>query len=902
MSGLNPQDFELLNGGGTLVVPTAQRAAAVRLAYDRMQVRTGERVWATPRVLPWSAWLEHGLDEARSLGREVPRRLSRVETWWLWRGALHAACTEDLAVLWPDGLIDAVRRATLLLEDHGIELREPITPEMTVLRRAQTHFSAACGQRGAIWSASWRACSPYLQLTSPTRLAGFEELGPARARWLRERGVLGPEGRRSVRETGRDLRVRILRDPEEEARAAADWCAQQLEADGAARLLVVAPRLRESRHRWLRAFAQRFGTARLIEPADLQEEVATGGMQAADAFAIEGGEPLAGYALVDVALQLLSLAAGEHEFTMLSAVLRSPYLSDAERSERLRIDAWLRQQNVDPGQAQLPSLFEIMGRVLGESAARLLQGLLQPLERLPDDGFAATRAPPAVWARRFAQRLQRAGWPGAPLDSAEQQQRVRFEELLGEVATLADPVSLSAASACTLLRQLTQRTAFEPATDDAPVTLTSELGDPVARYDGIWVAGLTADTWPEVLRPDPMIPFGLQRAAAMPGADPGAALERATRALQDWRQATPCLVLSYPESEGDVANDPSPLLQELVATGAASQHGRAASAPFDLGAWLSQSAPTLERFLDDRGPAWPDGRALRGGARLLELQALCPFRAFAELRLEAGTLSEPVPGIAPMVRGQVLHRALELFWSEIGNSVNLHARREELPELARLHIERALQEAHVQVPGGLDSRLMRHEAQRNAELFKRLVEWELARGEFEVAALEKAEIHGNGHAGLQLRLDRIDRLRGGELIIFDYKTGNAEPFKPHEERLRRPQLPAYAVATGPRTAAVAALYLTRAGIKARGVSDRGDRLAGMRLLKADQPDWAGLLERWRTGLGALLVEFLAGEARVSPLPGACDFCHLRAACRVQLAPVTEPAEEPAEENSEGETP
>jgi hypothetical protein len=76
----------------------------------------------------------------------------------------------------------------------------------------------------------------------------------------------------------------------------------------------------------------------------------------------------------------------------------------------------------------------------------------------------------------------------------------------------------------------------------------------------------------------------------------------------------------------------------------------------------------------------------------------------------------------------------------------------------------------------------------------------------------------------------------------------------------------------------------------------------MRLLKADQPDWAGLLERWRTGLGALLVEFLAGEARVSPLPGACDFCHLRAACRVQLAPVTEPAEEPAEENSEGETP
>lgn len=901
MLELYPQDFEFLSNQGTLVVPTAQRAAAVRLAYDVMQLRSGARAWATPRVLPWSAWLELGLDEARARGVEVPRRLSRVEAWWLWRDAVRAACVEDLAVLSPDGLVDAVRRAALLLEDYGVRLREPMTAEAAVLLQAQAAFNGACTERGALWSSSWRACAPFIERASATRLAGFDELGPARARWLGQIGVSGLEGGRAAVHLapGASLpSVHALREPEQEARAAADWCAQRLEADPSARLLVVVPRLQEQRHRWLRAFARRFEASALLAAGfDPAHRGAGPAGTSASEIAIEGGAALSGYALIDLALRLLVTAAGEHDFAHLSAVLRSPYLGDADRTERLRIDLWLREQNVDPAAAHLPGLYEAMSRGLGEAAAARLRALLAPFEP-PSEELAPwdSRNNAAQWARRFAQRLEQAGWPGSTLASPEQQQRVRFEELLGEMSALSEPASLEPHAAIALLRQLAENTAFEPATDDPPVTLTSDLADPIVRYDGIWVAGLTAGTWPESPRADPMIPYGVQRAAGMSSADPVAPLRRAERALRAWGQAARHLVLSYPQTEGDVRHDPSPLLDAAAGFGAAGREDDATpiAPPFDAAAWLAERAPGPECFADERGPAWPAGAPLRGGARLLELQALCPFRAFAELRLGARPLPEPGPGIAPMVRGQILHRALELFWSEIRDSSALRARREELIGLARGCVERALHEANARVPGGLDGRLVRHEADRNVRLLEGLIEWELTRDPFEVAFLEKSETYASGTAGLSLRVDRIDRLADGNLIIFDYKTGRPETFRAHEERPRRPQLPAYAVVTGARAAAVTALYLTREGLRLRGAADRDGRLPGLKAPAPELPDWTTLLERWRGALDGLLEEFLTGDARVQPLPDACGHCHLRLACRVRAESGIESPGESAE--------
>jgi ATP-dependent helicase/nuclease subunit B len=878
---LTPEIFDHLRRGGTLVVPSAQRAAALRLAYAAARLAEGVQVWATPEVLPWGAWLVRGLDEARARGVPVPRRLARAEEWWLWREAVRAACTDDLAVLWPDGLADTVRRAVLLLEDFGLALGDAATPETAVLLRAQAHFRRRCEQLQALWSSSWCACSDYLALKAPTRLTGFGEIGPARRAWLDRLGVKW-EAPLTTRTPALALEVRAMDDPDREAATAAQWCAEQLERDPTARLLLIVMRLPEQRHRWLRALTQRMDHRQILSPASPS---AAGSDESA--VALEGGQPLADYALVTLALQLLALAAGQIEFASLSAVLRSPYLPFAARDSRLRLDVWLRERNVEIRADRLRTLIEPAGRALGEGTAEALRALLQALDLTAIDPPVPAHAQVADWARRFAQVLERAGWPGEQLTSAEQQIRMRFEELLGELAAISiEQAPLAPVQALVQLRQLAASTAYEPASDDVPVTLTSDLSDPIARYDGIWVAGLTADVWPQPLRFDPLIPWAVQRAAGMPMADPAAPLRLAEQTLRQWRRVTDRLVLSFARSEADLPNDPSPLLHEAL--GHPISNPIAAVAPFELESWLATRAPGLEAVNDATGLPWPTGQALRGGTKLLELQALCPFRAYAQLRLDAQPLPEPAPGIDPSVRGQILHRALELFWGAIGDAATLHARRSELVVLTRESIDRALLEAQRRAPGGLDPQLLSREAMRDERLFELLIEWELARDPFEIEALERTQAIAIGDASLRLRLDRIDRLPDGRLIVFDYKSGADEPFDALAEHLRRPQLPAYALATGERTAAVTALYLTRLGLKLRGVADRAGRLGELKPPRDDEPAWPALQQRWRAQLTELAQQFLRGDAAVDPLPKACDYCHLRTLCRIQLAPATEP--------------
>jgi probable DNA repair protein len=861
------------------VVPSPQRATAVRLAYGARQLSSDLRVWSTPDVLPWGAWLARSLDEARGRGLTVPRRLSNAEQWSLWSEAVNTACEQELEVLHPEGLVEAVRRSRQLLEDYGREAPDVGSPETTVLLRAGAHFRARCDALRALTASSWRDCSPYVEVRRPTRLAGFSQIGAARRAWLERLGVAIDTDPELNATPIRPTTVRALADPEREASAAAQWCAEWLERDPTARLLLVVPHLDEQRHRWQRALSQRL---------DYDAILAAGTVEPGNVVAFEGGRPLADYALVQLALRLLALAVGQGDFAGLSAVLRSPYLPAAGREARLRFELWLRERNVELQGIPSVSLCDVAARQLGRSTTDALRPLWRALEPATDL-LTPSMVPAGDWARRFAEVLERCQWPGDSLTSEEQQTRIRFEELLGELASIAiGPRPLRAAQALALLQQLAVRTAFAPATDDVPVTVTADLNDPIVRYDGIWVAGLSAERWPQPLRPDPLIPWALQRAAAMPEADPDAPLVAAERALRQWRRAGGELVLSYAASDADLQHEPSSLLS---AVGSAAPEPRETCATeFELESWLAGCAPRLETVPDLAGSSWPAGETPPGGTRLLELQALCPFHAFAELRLAAEPLREPAPGIDPALRGQILHDALELFWQRLANAVTLHERKAELLDMARDCIDAALREANRRQPGGIDRQLLRHEGARDQRLFEMLIEWELARAPFEVEALEHSQQFALGPAALRLRVDRLDRLPDGRVIVFDYKTGKAEPFDALAERLRRPQLPAYAIATGQRTAAVAALYLTRQGPKLRGVADREGRLRELKAPKPGTPDWSVLQQRWRERLAALAQEFVRGHAAVDPLPDACDYCHLRTLCRVQLAPATEPTE------------
>ena len=113
MLELSNETLEHLKSGGTLLVPSRQRASAVRLAYNTAMLSQGRELWSSPDVLPWSAWLERELDEARVRGERLPQRLTSTEEWLLWQEAADAACA-DYRVLMPDGMIEPIRRGPRL--------------------------------------------------------------------------------------------------------------------------------------------------------------------------------------------------------------------------------------------------------------------------------------------------------------------------------------------------------------------------------------------------------------------------------------------------------------------------------------------------------------------------------------------------------------------------------------------------------------------------------------------------------------------------------------------------------------------------------------------------------------------------------------------------------------------
>jgi ATP-dependent helicase/nuclease subunit B len=140
-----------------------------------------------------------------------------------------------------------------------------------------------------------------------------------------------------------------------------------------------------------------------------------------------------------------------------------------------------------------------------------------------------------------------------------------------------------------------------------------------------------------------------------------------------------------------------------------------------------------------------------------------------------------------------------------------------------------------------------------------------------------------GGGRLRMRLDRVDRIAGGRAVL-DYKSGRPGSPDWYGERPTHPQLLAYSAALGDDVLALATVNLTAREVRFAGVAARADVLPKVKGLPASppaaSPDWAAQQRSWRALIARLIREFLAGEARVDPAPGACDYCHATDICRI----------------------
>ncbi|MGB8692906.1 MAG: PD-(D/E)XK nuclease family protein [Steroidobacteraceae bacterium] len=862
----NPKISKVLKHGGTVVVPSRQRAAAIRLAHIQAQLAAGLSDWPSCDVLPWSAWLERTAALARHGALRGLRRLGATEEWLAWRAAAIEA-GENLGMLMPATLADALRDSCARVRDGSLRWPATGSSESALFERASAIMTRYCREQGAVSSDDWLPVLRDMPATATALLfAGFEQMGAALSKRLQELGAVIDPGVGAEAVSADE--VVAAADPLDELRRAAQWSRALLERDASARVLIVVPRLAQCRAIATQAFDHELNGAEACQ-----------GSAPRTRFAIEGGVPLSDYPLVSVGLALLALSSGALEFPELAALLRCDFLRCGTRAARAALELVLRDRNVSAcNLVQLQTLARTAGAAWSEPMAAALEAVLATARR-----DALRREEAGAWAPLFAAQLELWGWPGAQsLDSAEQQQRERFEALLGEFATLGSAGGrMNASAALGLLRTLAARTAFEPATDDAAVTLSASPGDPLVHYDGIWVTGLNAEQWPAPARADPFIPIDVQRAAQLRVASPAGQLENAQRAMAAWRSRAQTLVFSWPRSDDDVNLQASSLLRLPIGLEQDGTEELPQVRADPLVAALRASA-RLELRPPEQGLPWPRDRTLPRGTQALDLQAACPFRAAAELRLDAAPLREPLPGLDLRERGRALHRALELVWRQLGGSLALRASGgSALQELARQASGQALGEILARRATPLSPLLLANEQARSTALIAALLEAEQARADFTIEELEVSRAHQLAGVPIRVRMDRVDRLSGDQLIVIDYKSGAPGRFVVDEQRPEQVQLLVYMVLVGAPLAGIAAVHLRSAGIRWRGAAIDPAIFPALSTRRGSAVSWPELLPYAQRIVEGLARDFAAGVATVAPAPNACERCHLAGLCRIE---------------------
>ena len=393
----------------------------------------------------------------------------------------------------------------------------------------------------------------------------------------------------------------------------------------------------------------------------------------------------------------------------------------------------------------------------------------------------------------------------------------------------------------------------------------------------------------------------------------------AALAPRDWRE-DPARVVTVPLAPAG-GIDPALAVDfgELLAAAAANLAG---CEPAVAGDVLGELLPRISRSLACESSRWSegffsafDGWMAEDGASLaferlgrgavsptrLEDYAACPRRTFFRRVLGIVPLDEIEvgPGIDAADRGILVHRILALFVQELTDGSGSGAvpgiedtagLRAALARIARAELdkagrtegaaypliweverERILEDLNI----WLDFEIERWRADGSRPA---AVEWGFGgdplRGPLSPAPPLVLGLPGGGELTITGRIDRIDRLVGGESIrVLDYKTG--QPIKGLKDRIvqgRTLQLPLYSLAAarpgdgiGARTAVGFAEYL-----------HLGPTIVRVMLTGADLDR---LREPMMSAIETLLRAARSGDFTADPRDGRlCDSCDYRAAC------------------------
>jgi ATP-dependent helicase/nuclease subunit B len=644
-------------------------------------------------------------------------------------------------------------------------------------------------------------------------------------------------------QTGVDASSAVFADPTAELENAMRWCVESSLDSGPVALVVSEL---DSRRSEIESFA-----------AQAIDELAGSGRHPSDVASVWicRGPSLADLPVFGAALAALEMLSGGAGFPSLSRWLRSPFfVSDDPNAlmERALLEAELRGTLL----AQWPVAEAFRAAGLADRIRSRLPEVADRLGRAFDrlDQVSGAAAP-TQWVAAWLAALTELGWDPAARPTTPEMLRswdAAVESFAGLSVVVGRVGPSEALDTFSGIARTTRVTARVPRNG---VHVFERLDQVGPGYGAAWATGMTEPAWPQRPLLNPMLSRRLQVANLMPLATPALAYEASRTALQRFVARVPEVVLSAPARVDDAEAGLSAMVELVKATplrGTGS--GRK---PFGAGA--AAGSPALERVEDPAPPRAPG--LVADATRLLETQARCPLRAFCEFRLGARPLERVRRGLPAAVRGIAIHRALEGVLAPFA-ATDQFVDLTEARARAGASVDRALHEiVRWQRPPW--ATIVSLERARSVGLIDELLDKEASRTPFWIYGLEESFETRIGRWVLRGRIDRIDRLQDGRLVIFDYKTGS-QPTRPRwfSERLVAPQLPLYAIHFRSSLAGIAWVSLTPERIAFQCAGRLPDDFPGAKRADSDQVDWARQIDGWHEQLAMLLEEYGAGDTRL----------------------------------------
>lgn len=395
--------------------------------------------------------------------------------------------------------------------------------------------------------------------------------------------------------------------------------------------------------------------------------------------------------------------------------------------------------------------------------------------------------------------------------------------------------------------------------DDAFIDIYGFYENPTKKYDAIWLMNMNDNFWPNKDGFNPFLSKNIQSKYNLFNNTYYRNIY--FRKIERLSNITSQISISHALKDNDSLLSPSPWNNLDISI---HKHTKI----------KSTSLLKNQYFIDDhQAPAIKlSGEIfIKSGRLCLENQTKCPAWAFYSHRLGCSTYeADDQDEVSKSAEGLLIHRVLELFWSQTKSLDKLLSMNDlNLEKVIEGYIAQALKEFEED-HSEIDSRLLLMQQQNLKNQIYTWLSEEKKRPLFQIKDLEKTVEIKINRIRFNIRIDRIDVIQNKYELIVDYKTGKNPTTRKafFSDTLTDLQIPIYACfLPNKNLAGVAIAHINRRKINLYGItSSKIENITPQLNNKIDHPvakDWSGLLSMWQQRLEKTAEQYLSGNASVT---------------------------------------